>query len=691
MKKSILIICLAIICNLFALYAEENVSLKTLLLEMIDRENLAKYPQPSFSTKQFSSYSRESKEKDGKGWFANDDWSMFLRVDNKQGREEFVMFDAEGPGAVVRWWMTFGGKEPGQGTVRIYIDNMDTPVVVSNPFDLLSGNALVGSPLAASVSEKTDYHMRGHNLYLPIPYASRCVITYESKNLFKDKPGLGLPDGEAVYYNINYRTYSHDVKVKSFSYAELKKNKSVIANVQSKLKATNEKEIDKKNSYVNLNAQLLPGQEKQIIIKGSKAIKQLTMRLMAADREQALRSTVLKVAFDGEQTIWSPIGDFYGIGYKQLNSNNWYTKTNIDGLMNAFWVMPFQNECVISIVNHGNQTIDISDAFALYDQWKWDSNSMHFGASWQQHTRVTAHFPYYCSDLNFVTLKGKGVYIGDAVAIFNTTRGWWGEGDEKIYVDDEKFPSHFGTGTEDYYGYAWCQPQAFINHPFIAQPIGDGSFDYASSVNGRYRSLDKIPFNQSIKFYMELYQYYVKARWNYATIAFWYMLPGGTSSIEEDIAGATEPVAKNRSNVYTPELKLVIEGESLLPTITGGKIDYQTAFKELWSDAMQLFWYEAHPGDQAELNFYSSFSGKFNLKGFFTKASDYGIFNIYLNDQLIFEKLNLYNNYVTMSEAQANEVQLKEGKNTLKVKVVSTDPNIMYCFGVDKLVFSVIK
>ena len=36
--------------------------------------------------------------------------------------------------------------------------------------------------------------------------------------------------------------------------------------------------------------------------------------------------------------------------------------------------------------------------------------------------------------------------------------GWWGEGDEKFFVDGEKFPSTFGTGSEDYFGYAWCHP-----------------------------------------------------------------------------------------------------------------------------------------------------------------------------------------------------------------------------------------
>jgi hypothetical protein len=29
---------------------------------------------------------------------------------------------------------------------------------------------------------------------------------------------------------------------------------------------------------------------------------------------------------------------------------------------------------------------------------------------------------------------------------------WWGEGDEKFFVDGEQFPSTFGTGSEDYVG-----------------------------------------------------------------------------------------------------------------------------------------------------------------------------------------------------------------------------------------------
>ncbi len=40
-------------------------------------------------------------------------------------------------------------------------------------------------------------------------------------------------------------------------------------------------------------------------------------------------------------------------------------------------------------------------------------------------------------DISFVSLEGKGVYAGDGVVVINTADAWWGEGDEKIFVDGE--------------------------------------------------------------------------------------------------------------------------------------------------------------------------------------------------------------------------------------------------------------
>jgi len=95
--------------------------------------------------------------------------------------------------------------------------------------------------------------------------------------------------------------------------------------------------------------------------------------------------------------------------------------------------------------------------------------------------------------------------------------------DEKIYVDGETFPSSIGTGTEDYYGYAWCRPEPF-SHPLIAQPTGRGNFHPGMSVNMRYRILDAIPFNESIRVDIELW-HWVKTTIDYSVTSYYYLSP----------------------------------------------------------------------------------------------------------------------------------------------------------------------
>ena len=65
--------------------------------------------------------------------------------------------------------------------------------------------------------------------------------------------------------------------------------------------------------------------------------------------------------------------------------------------------------------------------------------------------------------------EGRGRFCGVSLHVWNPRGGWWGEGDEKFFVDGEKFPSTFGTGSEDYFGYAWGCPSLF-QKPSTANP-----------------------------------------------------------------------------------------------------------------------------------------------------------------------------------------------------------------------------
>ncbi|OYX25254.1 MAG: hypothetical protein B7Z06_07555, partial [Flavobacteriales bacterium 32-35-8] len=131
----------------------------------------------------------------------------------------------------------------------------------------------------------------------------------------------------------------------------------------------------------------------------------------------------------------------------------------------------------------------------------------------------------------FLDVKGVGRYCGVTLQIQNEWEEpnesslswwygkwdkknidwWWGEGDEKFYVDGESFPSTFGTGSEDYVGYAWSAEPPFptFESAFASQPQTpiDGN---GITVINRFHLADNIPFNKS--FYATL-ERYKNERW----------------------------------------------------------------------------------------------------------------------------------------------------------------------------------
>ena len=68
------------------------------------------------------------------------DRSQFIRMEENEGRKEYVLLDADGPGAVVRFWATWHGPGGGpfsNGTIRVYIDRGEEPTVEGKMTDFI--------------------------------------------------------------------------------------------------------------------------------------------------------------------------------------------------------------------------------------------------------------------------------------------------------------------------------------------------------------------------------------------------------------------------------------------------------------------------------------------------------------------------------------------------------------------------
>jgi len=669
MKRLFLLtIILALVCagNLFA----KDVSLESLLKEMTNRAAIAEFPDPFYTCKQASSYDRASVAADKPGWFANGDASQFVREEMNGNRKEWVLMDADGPGAIVRWWITAPHYKV---TFRIYIDGSATPEIEANIGELIGGGFLVGAPLSAE-------RARGRNLYLPIPYAKHIKVTVDD-----------MPTQQNLYYQINYRTYEPGTNVESFSMAGFKKLADLVKKTQDQLKVDayydviNMVEKAKSSDVVNV----LTAKSNKVTVlsldQGPAAVTGFAMKFDAGNLEQALRSTLIRISFDGKETVCCPVGDFFGSGVGRNNYRSWYTGVvTEDGWMYSRWIMPFKSNVQVSLENLTDMDIRYKLWISAQD-YKWTPNTMYFHCNWQQDREILTKAGDGTKDWNYIGIKGKGVFAGDSLSVVNRHNGWWGEGDEKIYVDGETFPSHFGTGTEDYYGYAWCTPE-FFESPFHAQPRAEGPGNYGNTTNSRYRLLDGIPFTTDFRFDMEVW-HWVATKIDYSVATYWYAFDGATTNQPDNLIEE----AKAKVAYKTTEYYVELPGYDLVNQPRGAlsiqNMDNWQGSK--WFENKQLWWTGARPGDELKIKIKVEKSGRQKFVVGMTKAIDYGIVQFSIDGKNVGEPIDLFNDGVIHTGMMTiGTIDLPAGEHVLGVKITGKNPkSTNFMFGMDKFEF----
>ncbi len=537
------------------------------------------------------------------------------------------MMDAQGPGAVVRIW----SANP-KGTLRVYLDGAATPAVEAKMEDLLGGTWAVGPvtlgpPLAGMRS-------KGWNLYLPIPYAQRCRIT---------------SDSDGFYYQINYRTYAAGTPVTTFDQGTFTRAGDTLRMVQEELGSPPRKVEYDKHDFVDIAAGSSHPFELRSGKPGALVGLQVDIAAPGQDLEQVLRSTVIRIEFDGAETVWCPLGDFFGCGVGKNQFRTWYTGISGSGLLACRWVMPFETSAKLTLENFGKAPIR-TQLYTRLSEWTWDDRSMHFHSTWRHESPISAYGGRGTQDFNYVQVRGRGVYVGDALAVMNPVPEWWGEGDEKIYVDGEAFPSHFGTGTEDYYGYAWCWYEPFT-HPFHAQPRCDGlkeKNNWGHTTVTRVRSLDAIPFDNSLKMDMEVW-HWKECDVAYAATAYFYARPGATTNrgpAPEEAARAV-PRPPPPPPPFRVDGALECEGLRVLSKTGDIKVEKQDMrqfARGKWSGESHLWVQGQAKGDFVELVIPvgATTTAPMGVTVYATKSWDYGIVKFTVNGQKAGDNIDLF-------------------------------------------------
>ena len=486
---------------------------------------------------QFSSYDRRSRYDEATGeyldWAANADWGQYIRYDAEAGED--VMAEMKGPGCINRIW----SANP-QGKMRFYLDDAEPIELDFN--EMFSGKI---EPFRRPLVWQRRVVLGGDNpasdCYLPIPYQKSCKVT--SVRSDKSKP-------VGQYFHIGYTSLPAGTKVPTFRLEVSEEEKPVLKEVCGKLLNAGWDPQPRELLWERKIGELEPGQtETMHEIAGPAIICRIEGKLTTAAERAIGRKVVLKVYWDGQASpgVWAPMGDFFGQSFGDspyaslpmgMETGKWY----------SYWRMPFRNRARFVVTSEAKRPCLVALDIGFRTVENLPANAAYFHAKWRRE-RECGTFDY-----PFLECTGAGRFVGAALFVDNVHGGWWGEGDEKIYVDGEKFPSFFGTGSEDYFGDAWGIRH--FENPYhgcsLPDPVGRQQSCY------RWHIADSVPFRTQFKITIENYSATEKIRNDYASMAYWYQAEGGKDFFEPVPVKERLPL----SRTFVPG---AIEAEGLFP------------------------------------------------------------------------------------------------------------------------------
>lgn len=516
MKKHILLVLFISASSASGICKE--ITYTQLVNRLIDLKALSILPEEGEQTAMHSSYDRKSQYNESTGsyenWEANSDGlHQYIRKEGKS----IVMAEMEGPGAIVRIWSAM----PEMGHVKIYIDDNPKPVV-DLPFIHYFDNSTSPFDYPELVYEAA----RGQNNYIPIPYQKSCKVVADS--------------GWGNYFHFNFISFPKGTKVQPFSMNLSKVELDALSNVNNYFadgRGSSPYPESKKDKVFTKSITIAPDQTETIFkIKRSHAIKSIKIKPHFKNRIEevnGLRKLILSAYWDKEKTpsVWSPLGDFFGStpGYNEYRT---LPIGMTDQQLYSFWYMPFTKGAKLILENRDNKSHQF-DVEIITEPLKQDKDQYaRFHAKW--HRDVFKVEKERWPDWTLVRTGGRGRYVGTVLHVLSPSREpciepsgpghpWWGEGDEKFFVDGEKFPSTFGTGTEDYFGYAWGNP-AYFERAFHSQSMTMNNQGHQTV--SRMHIIDNIPFQESFDGYIEKY-YPNSCGTFFDCVAYWYLDKAG--------------------------------------------------------------------------------------------------------------------------------------------------------------------
>jgi hypothetical protein len=546
--------------------APQTLTYPDLVHHLTDMEGLAVLPPVGETTSLASSHDRGAQYDAAHDKYYNWDVSGGNGI-VKDEPDDVVMADIKGPGCL---WRIYSA-DARSGHVKIYLDGSPTPAVdlpFKTYFDRDKGPFPWKNLGYLTAGESPSSIEPGSSLYLPIPFQKSCRITGDKQKGPDEQTGWGAT------YHFNYTSFPEGTVVPTFQLPLTPEDKAALDEADRKLGQCGTDPAGPRpgESTESKDLVLDPAMTATACdLQGPGAITALKIKLplnQSLDEEKKIlfRQLTIRMTWDGESkpSVWSPLGDFFAtIGGAQPFATL-PVGLQPDGTFYCYWYMPFGQSAKVELGNDGTDKVPLTFTVTHAPPDRPIGDFARFHAKWHRDSFQPTR-PDRQPDWTFLTTQGRGRFVGMMLHAFVPGTGWWNNGGEKFFVDGEKFPSDFGTGLADYFGFYPVGPAMQFVRPFHAQPLNENNWNHIDDI--RWHIADSVPFQTAFEGDLAKTTPNVPPkptdnRAFFASESYWYLAPGGTDPYE------AVPVA-DRTTYWTSWAGYnepgVIEGEWLKP------------------------------------------------------------------------------------------------------------------------------
>jgi hypothetical protein len=479
-----------------------GISWASLLADVTEFRALATEVEKTESARIFSSFQESNKvslaylsPRDRGG-----NHGAFLRVTTTVDGAFATLAEGNGPGAVTWVW----SPNP-TGTLLLYIDRADEPVMTTPFRDFLDGSFLpIKEPLASVTAN-------GHNLFFPIVHSNYF------KMVLWTPAAADLAD---LSYQVAWRSLPPDAEIHAFDLAQNQCDAALICKLADNLltiSRTTKPTLADSAPTRRTEAYISPGRQIEVFhATGPKAIRAIRF---SARSKADLRNLWVEASWDGQPAMRLPLHMLAGVSPEMENSRSLPAAVN-GACVTVRWFMPFEKDGRLVCSNASTRT-----SLIKVDTWTQSINPTNFPLRLYANYRTDASEQPTIEDaiVPFADVHSEGRFAGCVLGVACQSNQTWHAGGPLIWLDNQYKKAWGGTGAGDYFGTARSSTKPFAGL-FSGQTFSSGDPARRIVQLHRYHLIDPLPFHGWASFQLDTSEF-VRSNVDWSSTLIWYAKP----------------------------------------------------------------------------------------------------------------------------------------------------------------------